>query len=163
MKSTPAYVIALHPCSRGFGWALFECADSIFDWGTADVREGDKNVEALRRADVLFKRHRPRLLALEAFDEPTSRRSPRIRKLCRSLIVRAEKRGISVCLCARGEIQALFACKTREDVAAAVAKQLPALASLLPRRRKVWESEPARLPLFSAAACALACYASERN
>ena len=152
-------VLGLHPSSRGFGWVLLEKCDSVFDWGTADVRE-DKNTEALNRIRHLLDKYRPRAIAMEAFADTASRRTARIRELCESIGAEAHRRNVAVRTYTRNEVHGAFrGTKTRQEVAVAVARMLPVLKPRLPKPRKAWESERANTALFQAAACALTYFA----
>ncbi|HTV30639.1 MAG TPA: hypothetical protein VMF32_23040 [Xanthobacteraceae bacterium] len=153
-------MLGLHPVSQGFGWALFDGPDSLFDWGTADIRKGD-NVRALLRAAQLFDKYRPPLLILEEFDGTQSRRQPRLRLLCRAVVARAELRNMRVHRYAREEIAAaLFPARTRYEIALAVAARLEHLQLHVPKKRKVWERERLAMSVFCAAACVLSYYAA---
>jgi hypothetical protein len=50
------------------------------------------------------------------------------------------------------------AARSRDDIAAAISKSVPALGHHLPKRRRHWEGEDRRLSVFTAAALALAYY-----
>ena len=50
------------------------------------------------------------------------------------------------------------AAHSRDDIAAAISKSVPALGHHLPRRRRQWDGEDRRLSVFTAAALALAHY-----
>lgn len=159
------YVLGIHPSSRGFGWALFEGPLVPFDWGTVSVN-GDKNANALARFEQLLDQYEPRTVALESFDDEDSQRSPRVRKLYRGLINRAEARGIKVCVYSRSEISNTFVganAKTREEIAVAVAERIAVLRSRLPKPRKPWQSEHPNIALFAAAACALTYLGGRRS
>jgi Holliday junction resolvasome RuvABC endonuclease subunit len=151
------FVLGIHPSSRGFGWAIFEGPLVPFDWGTVSVT-GAKNAKALARFEKLLDRYQPRVLALEDVEASDSQRSPRVRQLCRSLVSRAEARGVEVHLYTRSEISKTFAganAKTRDEIAAAVAERIAVLQSRLPKPRKPWQGEHPNIALFAAAACAL--------
>jgi hypothetical protein len=154
------FVLGLHPSCRGFGWILFEAPGSPFDWGTADIRK-DKNAEALARILDLIGKHNPKVVAMEAFDGPSSRRAPRIRDLSRQIASECGKRRIDVRIFTRKEIRQEFpGTKTRHDVAVAIARQVAPLKASLPKPRKIWETERSITALFAAAACTLTYFAS---
>jgi len=156
------FVLGLHPSSRGFGWILFDGPNSAFDWGIADV-PSHRNSKVLARVVRLIKKYQPKILVLEAVDGNDTRRAARIRKLSHSIAERAEKLGIGVRFYSRDEIRQTFAADnatTREQIAAAVAKQIDVLAPRLPRSRKIWEAENPSLALFCAAASVLTHYAT---
>lgn len=158
-RNHPEHVMGLHPSSRGFGWILFESAESPFDWGTADVRNGD-NDEALRRVAELFRKYRPAVLALEAFEGTRSRRSARIQGLYRSIVREARKQGVTVRIYDRAKLsEVLSGALTRQQIAENIAQRFPSLRHRLPKPRKIWDSERSNTALFAAAACAIACFA----
>ncbi len=163
MNHKHPYVLGLHPASRGFGWALFEGPLAPFDWGTADIRT-DKNASALARVEELLDKYQPQIIALEEFEEEPAHRSARVRRLYRSIIARAERRGIEVRRYSRKQIENTFVAvgaKTREEIAAAIAERIEALRPRLPKPRKIWIGEHPNIALFCAAACALTWYATE--
>jgi Holliday junction resolvasome RuvABC endonuclease subunit len=158
-------VLGLHPSSRGFGWALFEDAQSLLDWGTVDIRN-DKNATALSRIEFLLDKHQPAVLAMERHDAAGTRRSQRIGRLYAAIAERATARGISVQRYSRSEISSsphLKGARTREEVASAVADCLNVLRPRLPKPRPIWVGERSGMSLFCAAACALTYYASRAD
>lgn len=154
-------VLGLHPSSRGFGWALLDGPQSLLDYGSSEIRGTGKNAQALARIETLLKRYRPGILALESFDDAASRRRPRVRRLYRTLIARAHRRGMRVRVFSKAEIATSFGVDSRNRrhaVAAAVAERLEALGPRLPKPQKIWLGEDHDMGLFCAAACALVCY-----
>jgi hypothetical protein len=160
----PDFVLGLHPSSRGFGWALFEGPNALFDCGSVEIHGEGKNATTRARVEKLLDKYRPRVLTLEAFDHPASQRKPRIRVLYRILIACAEHRGIAVDRCARSEIAAVLGvpCPThRQAIAEAVARRIGALETRVPPPKKIWLGERHHMGLFCAAACVLTHYDRE--
>jgi len=160
----PVFVLGLHPSARGLGWVLFEGADALFDCGSVEIHGSDKNGKALARVERLLDKYRPAVLVLEDSDGKASRRKPRLRRLYRSLITRAQRHGVAVHLYARGEITDALGLADggrRHDVAAVVAERVEALRPRLPRPQKIWLGESHHMGLFCAAACVLTHYARE--
>jgi Holliday junction resolvasome RuvABC endonuclease subunit len=152
--SPRSLIFAVHPTSRGFGWVAFEGPFAPFDWALVKAR-GDKNAICLRKLEGLIERLAPETLVLEAFGPRTSSRSDRIARLCKALVAHAMNRGIEVVIYTRGDIRACFAsvgARTRDEIAAAVVRQIDAFRHLLPKKRRAWESEDRRMAIFSAAA-----------
>lgn len=158
-------VLGLHPSSRGFGWVLLEKPGVPFDWGAAQIFGSRKNARAMKRIERLFDKYRPAILCLEQFEEAPSRRTVRIRNLYRRIVEAGKSRRMEVRIYGRGQIaEALEATSsTRDDIAAVVAARLPALRPRLPRSRKPWDNERPTMAMFSAASCALACFAIDRT
>jgi Holliday junction resolvasome RuvABC endonuclease subunit len=153
--------LAIHPNARGFGWVAFSGALSPHDWGVSHAFRGGKNEYCLSRIEKLLLRLTPEVIVLEAYDEGSSRRSARVSRLCRSIASLAANHGISVSVYTRGDVRACFAsvgAKTRDEIAAAVARHIEVLRHRLPAKRLAWTSETLPLALFSAAALCLTHY-----
>ncbi len=146
--------LAIHPSTYGFGYALADGPLSLVDWGLAHAK-GDKNAECLRKAEKLLTRYRPDLLVLEEFDAKASRRHPRIRRLCRSLVSLASVHNIATWFVSRENVAiklGLLEGATRYHVAGRVAEIFPELKHLLPPPRSVWENEQPKMALLASAA-----------
>jgi hypothetical protein len=163
MTHKSPFVLGIHPSSRGFGWALFEGELAPFDWGTADIYRHDSG-KVLERVGALLEKYQPCVVVCEEFEAPPARRSARIRGLYRTILAQAAQRDITIYRFRRAEIGAVLApARTREEIAAVVAKRVPQFRPRLPKKRKVWESEHPSLALFNAVACVLTYYASRRS
>lgn len=146
--------LGFHPTARGFGWIVFEGPFAPYAWGLFTVHR-DKNAKCLRKIERLFDRYAPEAFVIEAFDKRSAVRSGRIQRLCLSAVALAADRGAELAVLSRGEIKTCFAqvgAQTRDEIAQAVTRQVPALAYRLPKRRKAGDSEDKRLALFCAAA-----------
>lgn len=151
--------LAIYPTSRGYGWAAFESPLSPHDSGIVEVRK-DKNARCLATIGELFDRLTPETLVLEAFERLNSARTDRIARLCRAMSALAASRGIDCLVYSRRDVEMAFGpsgARTRHEIAAAVARHLPALA-VLPEKRKQWKAEHRRMSLFNAAALVLTHY-----
>src|SRR5579883_3024387 len=74
-------VLAIDPCSRGVGYALFEGPKPpLIDFGVAQATR-EKNIESLRRIADLIRRYQPDVIALEDYAGDASRRCRRVREL----------------------------------------------------------------------------------
>lgn len=165
MTPRPEIVLGLHPSARGFGWALFEDAQSLLHWGTVDIRR-DRNETALRRIERMLDRHMPGVLAMEQHDAKSARRSKRVRQLYRAVVRYAETKGIQVRSYSRAEISRaryLRGARTRDELAAAVADHLIVLRPRVPKPRPIWIGEALGMSLFCGAACALTYFASRKD
>jgi hypothetical protein len=159
----PRLVLGVHPCSRGFGWSLFESPHAAFDWGTVRVRPR-RNPLVLARFNTLLSRYDPDVLVLEQYDLPGTQRSERMYGLRHAIAQSAESCGIAVHTFSRSEIRQTFAlsgARTRHEIAVAIAERIPVLQPRLPRKQAIWEGEPAYLSAFSATACVLTYYANQ--
>lgn len=156
----PRLTLGLHPTARGFGWVVFEGPFTPHDWGVSNAtnRRRDKNEYCLRRIEALLVKFQPDTLVLEAFESPSSKRQQRVVRLCRAIASLAVNRGMDVAVYRRGDVRACFAnvgARTRDEIAAAVARHFDALRPRLPASRRAWQSEALSMALFSAAALVL--------
>jgi Holliday junction resolvasome RuvABC endonuclease subunit len=155
------FVLGIHPTSRGLGWIVFEGPFSPHDWGNALARRGDKNAKCIVHVEKLLARFEPDTIVFEAFEKRRSARADRIALLGRAITALAADRGIEVAIFTRGEVKACFAsvgAVSRQQIAEAVSRHLPALAHRVPKPRRPWESDHPRMALFSAAALVLTQY-----
>ncbi len=157
--------LAIAPTARGFGYVIFENPNLIMDYGVKDVRK-NKLRDCLLKASVLMHMTNPSVLILEDVHDASSRRSKRVRVLIEKLAELAQERGMTVIRCSRSAVLKLFAetnAHSKDEIAAAVAKTIPELASRLPPRRRIWESEHYSMGMFEAAALALTVFHNTRS
>jgi len=155
------FILAVHPTSRGFGWALFESPLSVVDWGMAHAKQG-RNEKLLRRFERLLSRYEPPVVVLEEFEGGACRRADRIQLLCRNMVHLAACRGMETSVYRKSTVQAVFAsvgASTRHEIALAIAQRIEAFSHRIPSDRKPWVAEDPRQSLFDAAALALTHFA----
>jgi hypothetical protein len=151
-------VTAIYLNSRGFGFAVFEGPLAPLDWGTVEVRGKEKREKLIARIDAVFARYRPDVVVLQDVSERGTHRPHRIRRLNETITERAERYGFPVRFLSRNDVRQCFAyvqAVSKDTIAAAIAKRIPALERFLPPPRKLWKSEDARMGIFDAAALAL--------
>ena len=154
-------VLGIAPTTRGFGYAVFESIRLPVDWGVKEIRV-DKNRQSLTRAAELFDRIKPATLVLEDW-WAAGRRSVRVRALLRALGRSACRQGIAVHGYSREAVCSVFAthgARSKDDMAAAIVRQVPELAACLPRRRRLWQSERYGMAVFEAVALVMTHYAN---
>ena len=157
--------LAIVPTSRGFGFIVFENPDLPMDWGVKDVR-ANKLRDCLLKARVLMHMLQPSVLVVEDTDHPSSRRSKRVKIVIEKFAELAQQRGITVVRCSRHDMLDVFGrlgARSKDDVAAVVARMVPELAPRLPARRRIWESEHYAMAIFEAAALALTYFERSRD
>jgi Holliday junction resolvasome RuvABC endonuclease subunit len=153
-------VLAVKPTHRGFGWVAFEGPFAPYDWGIIEKRR-KRHEGSLAALERLIERLHPESLLLEAFERPSSTRIDRTQRTCRAMVALAADRGVDVEIYTRGDVRACFAAvgaRTRDEIAAAVARHVDAFRHRLPKRRRPWEGSDRRMALFSAAALVLTHY-----
>lgn len=159
MKARKPLIFALHANARGFGYVVFDGPFAPHDWGTV-IAKGDKNSVCLRKLEKMLDRFTPETLILEEA-RSVANRSDRIARLYKAVAALCHGRSIDVAVYRLGSIKSCFAsigAQTRQEIAEAVARQLPALDHRVPKPRKPWQSESRRMPMFCAAALALTHY-----
>lgn len=162
--SPKSLVLGVYPNVRGFGWIAFEGPLTAYDWGVVFVPK-DKNARCLRHFEQLLDHLVPEMLVLE---RPSAkvRRTTRIIALQRAFAATALARGVETSEYGRGDVQAIFAsvgARTRQEIAVAVAREIPALGHRLPRKRAAWDGEDRRMALFNAAALAITHFQLDAN
>jgi Holliday junction resolvasome RuvABC endonuclease subunit len=150
-------VIAIDPGGAKFGFAVFEGEERLIDWGLRRLPQG-RRADRTRRLIELLDYYRPDALVVEDVSSKHAGRSPRIRRLVKSVFRLGVKRKIPTYSFPRAGIRAAFlqvGAFTKEEIAAAIADRFPVLALQLPPKRRPWQSEDNRINLFEAAALAL--------
>ena len=150
-------ILGIDPSTRCVAFAVLEGSDLI-DWGTRTTRKADSDL-ALSVIRALIDRFQPQIIAIEDTTSPGSRRCVRVRKLLDAVAATAPKsatvRRIPVARLATPDQEGRAA--TKYQRALALAKRFQELQSRLPRVRKPWMSEDARINIFDALSFALAC------
>ena len=159
-------ILAIALSARGFGFVVMEGQKTIIECG-GRVADGDKNAQSLAKMKKLLNFYRPGVLVLQDVEAKGSRRAPRIKTLNRQIKAAAEKHKIEVNLISGKQLRSLLLGNpkgTKHEVAEMIAMQFPdELASRLPTKRKLWQSEDSRMDIFDAMALAVVfrkCHAS---
>ncbi|MBO9714262.1 hypothetical protein [Sphingomonas sp.] len=163
MSAAPyrAITLAIHPNSRGFGWAAFTSPFSPYDWGSVSLKGKYKNERCLDRVQKLVRQLTPQTLVLEAFEDGSAANRPRFVGLCRAIVALATAEGIEVAAYRFIDVRSCFVhlgAMNRYQIACAIARQFIQFAHYLPRKRRPWDSQAWRASLFCAVALALTHY-----
>jgi hypothetical protein len=151
-------VTAIHLNSRGFAFVVFESPLAPLDWSIVETRGSDKREKILSRINSLFIRYKPHVVVLQDMSPTGTHRPYRIRRLNKAIAEVAKQYSFPVAFFSRAEVHQQFAylgSVTKDAIAAAIAKHIPAFERFLPQPRKSWKSEDARMGIFDAAALAL--------
>lgn len=148
----PRAILGIDPTKRGLAFVFFE-GGRLLDWGTRGATDneiaGFELILNLCPADVIV---------LEDPDAVGSERRPHARKLLTRLVRAAEKRGLTVVKVSRLDVRQGWSARgvTRKHaVAKAIAEDFPALEIFVPRPRKPYMDEEARVQVFDAASLVL--------
>ena len=158
-------VLAVDPGTRGFGYAVFEGATRLVDWGTRDIRKNKEQV-AVAKLEELLRRFEPDVLVVEDCAHVAARRNRRITFLIERMRRTARARGIEARALPLPLVYRHFAkvpAHNKHEIATALAHRFPGLALRLPPKRKPWQSEDSRMGIFDAAALALTYYGTRRR
>lgn len=154
--SKHARILAIAPSTRGFGFSVLEGFDTLADWGVKSVTT-DKNARSVAKVEQLISHYRPDILVLEDFSP--GKRTPRIKRLGRSIITLARSKNVKVALFTQGQIREAFSqigTRTKQARAEFIAQKFPdEIGFRLPPKRKPWMSEDYRMNIFDAVALAL--------
>ena len=152
-------ILAIALSARGLSFAVMEGEDSLVAWGGKQA-EGDKNAQALAKAEKLLDLYKPGILVLQDMEAKGSHRYPRMKRLNRQIIKAAGTRKIKVTLISGERQRSLLLGDTngtKHEMAEMLAQRFPVeLGSRLPAKRREWESESSRMGIFDAAALAVA-------
>jgi hypothetical protein len=145
----PNTILAIDPTSRGFAFVVLEAPNFLMDWGERIV--SPETGSLLHKIDELLSRYEPTLLVVEDLAVPGARRRKRASKEIRSIELLALKRGLATERISRLTVLDTFAPgKSKYEAALRLAGIFPTLAERLPRKRKAWTTEDARMNIFDA-------------
>ena len=151
-------ILAIAPCTRGFGYAVMEEPKTLVDWGIRTVK-GDKNAQCLVHVEAMIALYQPTVLVLQDHLDEDFKRSPRVRTLIAEMNALARRRKVSVKRFSNAQVRTAICGdeqKTKHDVAEKLAEEFPEeLASRLPPKRRAWMSEAYQMGIFDAVALAM--------
>lgn len=154
-------VLAIHPNTRGFGFALFQGSQKPLDWGVKEVREKNKkykNIGCREKINDLINLYQPDVLVVEDYKGEGSRRHLRIQELIEDIHKLAKREKVAICSYSRGkicEVFSQFGAQTKYEIAKKIAEWLPVFETRMPPVRKAWMSEDYRMAIFDAVSLAL--------
>jgi len=150
-------VMALDIRTRSFGFVMFEGPNYMLDWGIRSFRHGVNAVKipAAKKLLVLLDEFTPSAIVVR---ERETKRGTKKSKILTTIERQARNRSIQVRFISRKDVNRAFVGfeSNKYEVATALAKQFPDLASRLPAKRKIWQSEDYRMGIFDAAAVGVA-------
>jgi hypothetical protein len=155
-------ILGIDPTPRGLAFVSFEDGE-IQDWGT---RLADDAMDAVGGLDVLLKLCGSEVLVIEDADAPGCIRRPRIRLLLERLADHAQHRGIEVITVPRGAVYDAWRARgvlNKYAIAQAIGNEFAELEPLVPKPRKHYDIEPAKIHLFDAASLVLHAFGAEES
>jgi hypothetical protein len=162
--SSEKCVLALTVYPRSFGFVVFEGPNRMLDWGVRSFRSGVNAVKipSSRKLLALLDEFRPSAIVIR---KPDAERRTKKWKMLITIERQAHSRRVPVRFVSRRDVNRAFVGfeSNKYEVASALAKQFPSLASKLPPKRKCWQSEDYRMGIFDAAALGVAYFVAIRK
>lgn len=158
-------ILAIDPFVSGIGFVAIEGSENLIDWGLRTVR-GEKNPACLRVVEALILRYSPNVILVENCQVKGCRRRQRTRDLIEDIEALVKAREAKCRRVTRLAVQKVFSqygASTKHQIASELAERFPELARHLPRPRKPWASEDARMSIFDALALAATSIKKEDN
>ena len=153
-------ILCLDVRPRSFAFVVFEGPKLVLDWGARSFRRGVNAVRVPLGIKVarLLDEYAPCVLVLE---RPRTRKHVRIVAAIRK---QAKLQRIPIRLVsARAKDEAFSGSNdNKHQIASALATRFPDLVSVLPPKRKAWQSEDYRMSIFDAAALGTAHFERKR-
>src|SRR5437879_2559940 len=157
----PKRVLAVAVRPRSFGYVVFEGPSLLLDWGVQSFRHGRNAVRIplATKIAALLEDFEPAVVVAK---EPPCRKKvnrARTRKVLELVRHKASLRGIRTRVFKRRSASKLFGGGerlTKYKIATALAERFAELATVLPPKRKPWESEDYQMSIFDAAALGVA-------
>lgn len=140
-----------------FGYVVFELPIRLLDWGTGTY-ESDSGKMRETRLGRLLQMFQPSTVVLRRISIWSRRNRPATRKRANAIRAEAGRRSIPSEFVQDKVMRAFFhkySKRNKHEIASFVATCFPELKWKLPDRRKAWETEDWRMPVFDAAALGL--------
>ena len=163
MKRSTSRLIALDVRPRKFGYAAFEPPARLLDFGVKRFNSIETRAASV---DSLFASFRPAVLVLRKIAPRGKRNQPRTREVLRLLRRTAKRSSVHTAFVDERKMKNYFrrqGQQTRYQVASSLAIAFPELLWKLPPRRKAWQPEHWKMPIFDAVALAVAYIASKTD
>ena len=146
-------VLALEVTSTTLSYAVLEGEEHLVEWGGHAISGGIAAFLPKLKREV--ERYRPDVLVVE--DAALSRKGKRVTARLAWAEEWAAEAGVACCATPADSYRAYARTfgPTKSDLAGAVARLFPELGTRVPRRSRIWHSEPKRLGVYVAVVRAL--------
>lgn len=154
-------MLAVAPVHRGLGYVVVDTGGNLIDWGVKEIREKapQKNARCVVEVENLIELNGPVSLVIEDHNAPGSRKRDRTKELLDLLAEHAIDSGMGVVKFGPRALRlalGLSPTTNKLSLAQEVARRLPVLKSRAPTKKRIWQQEDYSMPIFVAAALALA-------
>jgi len=154
-------ILAIDLRHRRFGYAVYEGHRNLLDWGARVYpATGEAEVSmASKRLSSLLKLHSPSVMVLKQERWDLAQTNQHMRALVEMTKSEAIAHSVQIRLLGDAKVRESFrhmGCETRSEIAQALARIFPELASYVPPKRRTWQAEHPRMIVFDAIALGLA-------
>jgi len=142
-------ILALDVHPRSIGFVVFENSRVILDWGVKSFRNGENEVRVPLRPKLaqLIKTYKPDALVVR------TPRTSSVEEIVEKIRSEANLQDVAFRMIHPHVLVRVFSeQKNKDQIALAIVARYPELSSVLPPRRRVWQSEDYRMSIFDAAA-----------
>ena len=142
---------------RGFGFVVLEDR-SVLDFGNRRCSGSAREEQVRRQIKRILEVFRPQVMVLRKLHGRKAGVNDAARKIRQVILQEARQRGITVEPVSSSAVLRCFErwnARKKYEISLAVAKLLPDLEWALPPKRRAWEAEHPRTPIFEAAASIL--------
>jgi hypothetical protein len=153
-------ILALDVRPRKFGYAAFETPMRLLDSGLSRFKSTH---EAATRLDTLLMVFHPTVVVLRKIANHSPRNRLQTRSIVRVASRQVRRRSVRPIFLSERKIRNHFRNDgqvTKHTIATFIAATFPELACKLPPRRRAWDAEDRRMPIFDAVALGLVYEAS---
>jgi hypothetical protein len=156
-------VAAIDVRPHWFGYVVFDTPTKLLDFGLtgfASLAGGEI------RFTSLVKRFRPSLVVFRRMPITGRRNQPSARVIAKSLKRLSYESSIKIAYVSEKQLRLHFMrreANNKDEIASLIAQLLPELSWKLPPARKTWQHEHKNMPIFDAAALALAHFEFKNN
>lgn len=154
-------VLSIYPTARGYSYVLFSSPLSPHDWGNKDIKKDVGSAKCIESIKDMLIRFRPDVLVLEDVHERETKRTIRLKRICKALTSFAAELSIDIAIVSRKNVRSAFAsfgATNKLEIASIIAEKIEAFAPRMPKARKTWEGQDPRMALFDAASRGLTFY-----
>lgn len=150
-------VLAIDLRPRRFGYAVFEGADFLLDWGVSGYEPGGDVGDSVagKRLTALLRFSSPAAVVVKQERWDSAKTNPPMQSMVEAIIRETSARSIPIYLIEQNELANTFRsleCETKYEIAAVLTRIFPELVWKLPPKRQIWESEHPRMTMFDAVA-----------
>lgn len=153
-KSPSERVLSIYPTTKGFAYFIAEATDKVIDFGNISNKDHSKLVKRyLRLLDTYYIDR----VIFERFDRVSTRKE-KAQNLVKDFKAHTRTKHIKISSYTLSQVRTVFnatGALTKHERAMEVSEMIPALASRLPNKRKIFESENLGIHLFDCAAMTL--------